>query len=117
MDSELVRWSSTFHHVFVFTVKKRCVLFIDIVKFYLLDKNFLVQKYIFSCLPVNIRHSLILQSKQKFVLNNSAIWPVNTKPQNKQMHCQISPTRVCNPWSYAMKISSMYHRLLIYDVK
>ena len=32
-DSEFVRWSSTFHHVFVFTVKKRCVMFIDIVKY------------------------------------------------------------------------------------
>ena len=31
-DSEFVRWSSAFHHVFVFTVKKRCVLFIDIVE-------------------------------------------------------------------------------------
>ena len=25
------RWSSAFHHVLVFTVKKRCVLFIDFV--------------------------------------------------------------------------------------
>ena len=33
------------------------------------------------------------------------------------MHCQISPRRACNPSGYTMKISSMYHRLLIYDVK
>ena len=39
------------------------------------------------------------------------------KPQNKQMHCQISPRRVCNPCGYTMKMSSIYHRLLIYDVK
>ena len=60
--------------------------------------------------------SLILQSKSKFMLNNVAICPVNTKPQNKHMHCQISPRRTCNPCGYT-KISSMYHRLLIYDAK
>ena len=49
--------------------------------------------------------------------NNGTIWPVITKPQNKQMHCQISPRRVCNPCGYTMKISSVYQRLLIYDVK
>ena len=41
-DSEFVRWSYTcasggathvLHHVLVFTVKKRCVLFTDIVEF------------------------------------------------------------------------------------
>ena len=32
-DFEFVRWSSTFHHVFVFTVKKRCVLFIYIIEY------------------------------------------------------------------------------------
>ena len=31
--SEFVRWSSVFYHVFVFTVKKRCVLFIDIIEY------------------------------------------------------------------------------------
>ena len=49
-----------------------------------------------------------------FILNNSAIWLVNTKPQNKQMHCRISPRRTCNPCGYSM---NRYHRLLIYDVK
>ena len=33
------------------------------------------------------------------------------------MHCRISPRRECNPCGYTMKISSMYHMLLIYDVK
>ena len=33
------------------------------------------------------------------------------------MHCQISPRRACNPCGYTMKMSSRYHRLLIYDVK
>ena len=33
------------------------------------------------------------------------------------MHCQIPPKRKCNPCGYTMKISSRYHRLLIYDVK
>ena len=52
-----------------------------------------------------------------FILNNSVIWLVNTKPQNKQMHCPISPRRTCNPCGYTMKMSSRYHSLLIYDVK
>ena len=30
---------------------------------YLVDRNFLVQKYIFSCLPGTIRQNLVLQSK------------------------------------------------------
>ena len=50
-------------------------------------------------------------------MNNSAIWLVNTKPQNKQMHGRTSPRRACNPCGYTMKISSRYHRLLIYGVK
>ena len=33
------------------------------------------------------------------------------------MHCRISPRRMCNPCGYTMKISSRYHRILIYDVK
>ena len=39
------------------------------------------------------------------------------KPQNKQMHCRFSPRRTCNPCGYKMKISSRYHRLLIYGEK
>ena len=39
------------------------------------------------------------------------------KPQNNQMHGLISPRRACDPCGYTMKISSRYHRLLIYDVK
>ena len=39
------------------------------------------------------------------------------KPQNKQMHCRISPTRTHNPCGYTMKIGLKYHRLLIYNVK
>ena len=30
----------------------------------------------------------------------------NTKPQNKQILCRISPRIVCNPRGYTMKISS-----------
>ena len=52
-----------------------------------------------------------------FILNNSAIWLVNTKPQIKQMYCQILPRRMCNPCGYTMKINSRYLRLLIFDVK
>ena len=48
-----------------------------------------------------------------FILNNSAIWLVKTKLQNKQMHCRISP-RTCTPCGYTLKISRD-HRLLIYD--
>ena len=51
---------------------------------------------------------------QILILNNSAIWLVNTKPQNKQMHCQISPKRTFNRCGYTINMSS---RLLIYDVK
>ena len=50
-------------------------------------------------------------------MNNFAIWLVNTKPQNKQMHCQILQRRMCNPCGSTMKMSFRYHRLLIYDVK
>ena len=59
-----------------------------------------------------------LYSVYILILNNSAIWLVNTKPQNKQMHCQISPRRMCNPCGYTMKISSRFHIpvLLIYAV-
>ena len=62
-------------------------------------------------MPETQSHSLVLQSKQIFILNNSAIWLVNTKPQNKQMHGRISPVRACNPCGNTMKISSRYHRL------
>ena len=51
------------------------------------------------------------------ILNNGPIWLVYMKPQNKQMHCQISPRRVCHPCGYTIKMGSRYHRLLIYDVK
>ena len=40
-DSEIVRWSYAFLHVFVFTVKKRCVLFIDIAEYALQIESFL----------------------------------------------------------------------------
>ena len=33
------------------------------------------------------------------------------------MHGRISPGRACNPCGYTKKMSSKYHRLLIYDVK
>ena len=33
------------------------------------------------------------------------------------MHCQILLRRTCNTCDYTMKMSSKYHRLLIYDVK
>ena len=33
------------------------------------------------------------------------------------MHGRISPRRACNPCGYTMKMSSRYHRLLIYNVK
>ena len=58
-----------------------------------------------------------LAIKIEIYIGNSAIWPVNMKLQNKQMHCQISPRRACNLCGNTMKISSMYNRVLIYDVK
>ena len=51
------------------------------------------------------------------MVNNSAIWLVNEKPQNKQMYCRISQRRMCKPCAYTVKISSRYRRHLIYDVK
>ena len=39
-DSKFVRWSSAFHHVFVFTVNKRYVLFIYINKYTLQLETF-----------------------------------------------------------------------------
>ena len=39
------------------------------------------------------------------------------KPQNKQMHGRISHRIVCHSYGYTMKMSSGYHRFLIYDVK
>ena len=58
-----------------------------------------------------------IYSVKILILNNSAIWLVNTKPQNKQMHCQISPRRTCNPCGCTIKISYRYHRRLFNDVK
>ena len=47
MGQDFYKWSSTFHHVLVFTVKKRCVLFIHIVEYTLYIETFLC-KNIFS---------------------------------------------------------------------
>ena len=66
------------------------------------------------------RHSLVMQSKytllEIFILN-SAIWLINRKRQNRQMHGRISHRRTCNQCGYTMKISSMYQRLLNANVK
>ena len=58
-NSNFVSWSSTFHHVLVFTVKKRCVLFIDFVEYTFKIENFLY-KNIFSMCARNYK---VLQSK------------------------------------------------------
>ena len=58
-----------------------------------------------------------IYSVKILILNNSAIWLVNTTPQNKHMHSQISPRITCNPCGYTMKISSRYQWLLMHDVK
>ena len=58
---------------------------------YLEDRKFLVQKYIFSCLPGTIGHSLILQSKQKFMLDNSAIWLVNRNHKISKCMAEFHP--------------------------
>ena len=39
------------------------------------------------------------------------------KPQNTQTHCRISTRRMCISCGYTMKISSSFHRLLIFYVK
>ena len=113
--SEFVRWSSAFHHVLVFAVKKRCALFTDIAEYTFKIETFLCQN-IFPCLPGIIRpcnqNILCLD-----MLNNSAIWLVNMKPRNKQMPRRILLRRTRNPCDYTMKISSRFYRLLVYDVK
>ena len=50
-------------------------------------------------------------------MNNSEIWLVKTTPKISKMYGQILPRRTCNTNGYTMKMSSRYHRLLIYDVK
>ena len=57
-DSNFVKRSSAFHHVLVFIVKKRCVLFIDIVEYTVWIEIACVKIY-FPCLQ---RPSLVLQS-------------------------------------------------------
>ena len=39
---------------------------------------------------------------------NGSIWPVNMKPQNKQMNYQISPRRACNPCGYTFNENQFY---------
>ena len=85
---------------------------------YLADRNFLVYKYIFlACQEGKVWSCNQNRLCLDIHMGNSAIWLVNTKPQNKQMDCWIPPRRTCNPCGYAMKISCRYHWLLIYDVK
>ena len=58
---------------------------------YLVDGNFLVQKYIFFCLPGTTRHSLVLQSKDKFILDKSAIWLVNRNHKISKSIAEFHP--------------------------
>ena len=58
-NSNFVRWSSAFHHVLVFTVKKRRVLFIDITEYNLQIESFLC-KNIFS-LPGKAQSGLAIK--------------------------------------------------------
>ena len=48
--------------VCVYSQEKMCPVYLY-HRVYLVDRNFLGENYIFSCLPGTIRHSLILQSK------------------------------------------------------
>ena len=93
----------------VYSQEKMCPVHLY-YRVYLVDRTFLVQKYIFSCLPGTIRHSLALKSKEK-----SAIWLVNRNHKISkciaEFHLEERATHV------VMKMSSRYHRLLIYDVK
>ena len=46
------------------------------------------------------------------------MWLVNRNHKiSKCIHGRILPRRACNSCGYTMKMSSRYHRLLIYDVK
>ena len=53
----------------------------------------------------------------KIILNNSAIWLVKTKPQICKCIAKFHPEERAAHEVYTMKMSSRYHRLLIYDVK
>ena len=58
-----------------------------------------------------------LAIKIEIYMDKSAIWLVNRKHKISKCMAPISPRRACNPCGYTMKISSMFHRPLIYDVK
>ena len=89
-DSEFVRWSSAFHHVCVYSQEKMCPVHLY-HRVYLVNRNFLVQKYIFSCLPGTLRQNLVLQSKYKFILDNGAIWPVNRNHKISKCMAKVHP--------------------------
>ena len=81
-----------------------------------MDRNCLCKIY-FPCMPKQFGIAIKIYYVYIFILNNSAIWLVNTKPQNSQIHCRFSLRKTCNPCGNTMKTSSRYHVLLSYDVK
>ena len=76
--------------VCVYSQEKMCPVHLY-HRVHLVDRNFLVQKYIFSCLPGTIKHSLVLQSKQKFILDNSANWLVNQNHKISKFIAEFHP--------------------------
>ena len=103
-DSDFVRWSSAFH----LCIQSRKVVSCLLISLSIRGKN------IFSLPAGNYKAQFYLAIKILCVcvftsiLNNSAILPVNTEPQNTQMHCRISPRRKCNTCGCTMKISCRY---------
>ena len=90
-DSEIcqveLRFSSC---VCVYSQEKMCPVHLH-HQVYLVDRNILVQKYIFSCLPGTIGHSLVLQLKLKLILDNSAIWLVNRNYKISKYMAEFHP--------------------------
>ena len=120
-DSDFVRWSSVFHHVIVFTVRKKDVSCSFIFFRYTLQMEiFLCKKHIsFPTLIYKAQFGLTIKiySVWTFILNESDIWLVYKESQITQMHCRISPRKMFNPCDFTMLINCKYHRLLNNDVK
>ena len=77
-------------YVCVYSQEKMCPVYLY-HRVYLVVRNFLVQKYIFSCLPGTIRNSLVLQSKLKFILDNNAIWLVKRNHKINKCLAEFHP--------------------------
>ena len=114
---DFVRWSSAFHHVLVFTIKKRSVLFISKVEYILQIETPCVKIYIFlpakapfgfaiKMYSVRYLYRIIAPSSWKTRNQKSA----NALPIFTQKNVQTLLVIQWKPVLY-------YHMLVIYDVQ